>query len=326
LTYAINGICGKVALLAEQRTVNMVSDYLNEKRLQYFFATAIEGSIRRAADALNVEASVISRQIQALEAELGVELLKRHGRGVLPTEAGNLVFEHCKQRRSIEESLRAELDSLNGLVRGKIRIAIGEGFIEEVMLHVLRNFCQRYPEVEVDFVTVNASEAVHRVADGQAHIGIALSPPDHSDVEVRAVRHHPLCIIAPVNHALALTTSPIALSDAVKYPYALMSHGFGLRQIIQLGAFLERIKIEPHFTTNSIAALRQYARSGMGITFLSRVAVAQDLAEGSVVALRTSNAVFEAAEAKLLVSARYRLSTAAGRLLEHLLDTNLFAA
>jgi DNA-binding transcriptional LysR family regulator len=303
----------------------MVSDYLNEKRLRYFFTTTIEGSIRRAADALNVEASVISRQIQALEAELGVKLLKRHGRGVVPTEAGNLVFEHCKQRRSIEENLRTELDSLNGPLRGKIRVALGEGFIEEVMLHVLRDFCQRHPRVEIDFVTVNASEAVQRIADGQAHIGIALSPPDHPDVEVRAVRHHPLCVIVPANHALTLATSPIALSDAVKYPYALMSQGFGLRQIVQLGAFLERIRIEPHFTTNSITALRQYAKSGIGITFLSRVAVAQDVADGSVVALRTSNAVFEAAEAKLLVSARYRLSTASARLLEHLLDAHLFS-
>ena len=66
---------------------------VNEKRLRYFYTVMMLGSIRQAADLLDIEQSAISRQIQLFESELKVKLFERKGRSVVPTEAAYVVLE-----------------------------------------------------------------------------------------------------------------------------------------------------------------------------------------------------------------------------------------
>ncbi|MBP0644432.1 LysR family transcriptional regulator, partial [Mycobacterium tuberculosis] len=92
---------------------------ISERRLRYFYETVSRGSIRAAADRCEVEPSVVSRQIQQLEAELGCKLLERRGRNVVPTEAAELVLDHCRERWASEETLFTRLGELKGLQRGE---------------------------------------------------------------------------------------------------------------------------------------------------------------------------------------------------------------
>ena len=77
---------------------------MNDRALRYFLAVVRIGSIRGAAEALNVSASAISRLVAELEAECGEALLERLPRGVTPTEAGRIVAEHA-QRQADEAAL-----------------------------------------------------------------------------------------------------------------------------------------------------------------------------------------------------------------------------
>ncbi len=72
---------------------------MNDRALRYLLAVVRAGSVRAAAEVLNVAASAVSRQIIELEAQVGETLLERLPRGVVPTEAGRLVAAHAQQRR-----------------------------------------------------------------------------------------------------------------------------------------------------------------------------------------------------------------------------------
>jgi DNA-binding transcriptional LysR family regulator len=297
---------------------------LSERRLHYFLQVAEAGSIRGAADRLGIEPSVVSRQVQQLEDELGVQLLQRHGRGIIPTEAAKLVIDHCRERRSSEALLLTQIGELKGLERGEIHIVAGEGFIEELVRWVLQDFCQQYPKLVVTLEFANAVDVVRMLANDQAHIGLAFRPPIDPAIRTVETRKQPMCVITWPDHPLTRQKQPLALSDVTPYPVGLMSRGFGLSNLVQLAEYSERIQFQPSLVTNSIATLKSYVKAHLGVTFLSAHAVANEVAQGTLVALRTRNEIFESAEAQLMVRAGRQMSFAVERLLEMLSRNALF--
>jgi DNA-binding transcriptional LysR family regulator len=287
---------------------------LSERRLRYFYETVSRGSVRGAADFLDVEPSVVSRQIQQLEIELACKLLERRGRGVVPTEAAALVLDHCRERWASQETLLARLAELKGLQRGEIRIVAGEGFLEELGKVVRGEFCQKYPKINVTLEQVSGHEVVRMVSQDEAHIGIAYCAPQDSTVRVLKTRRQPVCLIAWAGHPLASHRGPLSLSDVLPYPVALMSESFGLRKLVRAAEFAEKIEFAPILTTNSLSMLKNHVKARLGVTFMSARAVANEVAAGELVALSVESAIFDSAEVQLIVRADRVFSTALQRL------------
>ena len=298
---------------------------LNERRLHYFHEAVTAGSMRAAADRLDVEASVISRQIQLLERELNVALVERRGRGVTPTDAGRLVLETYEERRVAEDTLRLRLDELRGLERGEVSIVTGEGFIGELMVKVMHGFCARYPGVQVHLETTGADDAVARVVDDRAHIGLTLCPPAHPSIRVVHERRQPLCLIAAKGHPLAKLAGRVPLTAVAGYPVAVARVGTGLGALIQQAQVVDNTRLTAAFTANSIEALTQYVTAGLGVTFLSEFAVEHAVSAGTLIARRTTNEVFESARAQLFVRAGRRFSTAVQAWLNYARGTPIFS-
>lgn len=297
---------------------------LNERWLRYFHETVAAGSIRGAADSLDVEPSVISRQIQQLERELGMVLLERFGRGVHPTEAAQPVLDHYRDRLVSEEALRVRLEELQGLQRGKIDIVAGEGLAEELMQYALSDFVRKYPGVQLSLDLTNVDSVVSRVAKGDAHLGLAYAPPLEWSVQVEASKHHPVCVVCRPDHPLAQRSGKVSVRDVLPFPVGVMSPGFGLRRRVEIVETTERIRYQKGFASNSIAALKQYAMTGLGVTFLTRLSVEQELATGQLAAINTDNGILEDSWAHIIVRRRRPLSAAVTGLIAHLVQVQLF--
>lgn len=295
---------------------------LSERRLRYFAATVATGSIRGAADRLDIDPSVLSRQIQQFEAELGVTLLERRGRGVMPTEAAMLVMEHYRERLTGEETLLTRLEELNGLQRGQIHIVAGEGFVDALITTVLTDFCREYPNVHVTLELLNVNEVVHHVVEDRANIGLAYAPSVHPGARAVVIKRQPLCVVMSPKHSLVAHIAPLSLRDLLPYPVGMMTPGFGLRNLVQMAEFAEKIKLNAGFTSTSIAALRYYAASGLGVTLMPEISVARELAAGELVAVHTRNRIFENAEARLIVRDKRPRSAAVNRLLARMASMN----
>jgi DNA-binding transcriptional LysR family regulator len=291
---------------------------LSERRLQYFVAAVNAGSIRAAADRLDVEPSVISRQIRQFELELGITLLERRGRGVTATEGAHLVLDYYRERLAGEETLLARLEELNGLQRGQIRMVAGEGFIDELINAVLHEFGRQHPGIEVTLELMNVNEVVRHVAEDHAHVGLAYAPPTDPAIRVLASRAQPVCVIVRPDHPLTRRRGPLTVRDIAAHRVGLMTPGHGLRHLIQMVEFADRVRFAPGLTTNSIAALKHYAATGPGLTFMPALAVSREIAAGQLVALPTDNAILQGADAQLIVRANRPHSAAVNRLLDHL--------
>ncbi|MBP6563104.1 MAG: LysR family transcriptional regulator [Neisseriaceae bacterium] len=297
---------------------------LSERRLRYFYATVQAGSMRQAADQLDVEQSVISRQIQQLEVDLNTTLFERRGNRLKPTEAAWVVMAYVKERLEKEEALIGALCDLNQARRGRIKLVSGEGFVPELIIHTLHDFCQASPHIEIALDVMNMNELVRHVVEDRAHIGLAYGITVPAEIEVLAERLEPVCVSVAADHPLANHSGPIALQALLPYRVGVMPPGFGFRQMVDAAELNEQVKFTPGLVTSSVMALRQFARMGLGVSFMRERDMAEELASGQCVALRTQNPVFESAKAQLIVRRNRLLPTSVQDLLQALIGSSMY--
>ncbi|UTW08017.1 LysR family transcriptional regulator [Pseudomonas benzenivorans] len=290
---------------------------LQDHRIRYFFEAVRLGSVRAAADFLDVAPSAVSRQISQLEHELATSLLERHRRGVRPTESGERVLAYYRQRLAQQELLMDSLQSLRGLHSGSITLAAGEGFIEDLVVP-LTSFSLAYPKIELKVNVCGSNEVIRQVVEDEAHIGLVFNPA--SDPKIRSLAHHPqpVCAIVNPEHPLAIHQASVSLADLDQYRLALPEVSYGIRQIVTQAEHQQGISLAPTLTCNTIAMLRRYALLG-GVALLPTFVVADDIRCKELVALSLQNAVFASTQTHLITRLGRQLSIGANRLLNQML-------
>ncbi|ERM03479.1 LysR family transcriptional regulator [Brucella intermedia 229E] len=288
---------------------------LDAKELRMFMAVVRIGSIRGAAEHVNVAPSVVSRQIAETERKIGLTLFERNARGMALTEAGELVLEHS--RRVLEEHslLREQLGFLKGVQQRRVRILCGEGFLADILQHGLGSFVRIYPDVQYDLQLGGTESVLDGIANGDADIGIAYNPLTDARVRSLAISKQPLCVVAPPGHPV-LAKDRLELADCAGLPNALLGPGHGITQLVTRVAADRGFAISPPLVeTTSIDVLRRFVIAGLGISFLPpRFAVSTELAREAVAIRELSDPLLAEASAHLMVRARRRLPLSVERL------------
>jgi DNA-binding transcriptional LysR family regulator len=298
-----------------------MNETLDFRRVKYLYEAVTQGSVRAAADTMDMNPSVVSRQIAKLEEELAVPLIERHGRGVRPTEAGQMLVEYFRQQSAYQEDVITKVQELRGLARGHIDLVLGEGFVSDLMAEPMKDFWKRYPGLTVTMHLAGTNEVMRRVAEDTAHIGMVYNPPVSSGIRSRAAIRQPMCVITLPGHPLTLLKRQPLLRQIGAYPIALMHGSFGTRQIVELAEQMDRIRLVPKLTTDSISVIKHFVRSDLGVSLLPAFAVSQEIDAGQLVALPVDHAVLGGAEAHIVTRLGRQLSTAANQLLLQLIST-----
>jgi DNA-binding transcriptional LysR family regulator len=291
---------------------------LDHHRLHYLHETVRFGSVRAAAAGLDINPSVVSRQIAQLEKELGITLIERLSRGIRPTEAGMLLLQRFRQWSADQDDTIAKLRDLQGLKRGHIDIVLGEGFVSDLMSGPLGQFWQKHPHLTMSFDLAGTNEVVNAVAEDRYHIGMVFNAPADPRIRVTTAIRQPICVIVPPGHALTARNRPVRLRDLADLPLGLMHPSYGTRQIVAMAEASERIGLAPKLVTNSISVLRHFVKSGMGLTLLPAFSVAADLADRSLSALPVDNALLASTKACVIARLGRELPDGASHLLRFL--------
>ncbi len=280
------------------------------RNLRYFDEVVRSGSIRKASERLHIAASAVSRAIAQLEIELDIELFERDSRGMMLTAAGELYLNYVRRALIDEQRVRGELLGMKGLQSGHLRIASIEGLIADVVTESIVEFRLRYPRIDFDLTVAGSAAVSKSVRAREVDIGItAKSDPGVGIVVAKRIEEKLQAVLNPAHPAVEgeISMRDLILSDAVAVP----DQGSTIRH--QLDAFCrqEGIVLRPALVTNSMDALRSFARLGGGITFLPRLAFRRDLAEGTLVGRRLSDTGIPAATVDICIPAGWRLSFAA---------------
>ncbi|EGG95548.1 transcriptional regulator, LysR family [gamma proteobacterium IMCC1989] len=294
---------------------------INEKRVVYLYEAVKMGTVRAAADKLNVAPSAVSRQISLLEEELACTLIERHRKGVTSTEAGDIVLRFYGESVASEETCISQLQLLRGLQRGHIKLAVGEGFIDDLMSGPLPEFNRLYPYLSLSINLAGSNEVIRLIEQDEVHMGLLFHPDNHPNIRSQVMSRQPICAIFSPQHPLAMQAAgALTLEELADYPVALPEAHFGVRQLLALAEFKERIRFKPILTTNSISALKHFARSNMGFTFLPRFAVAREIEDKQLIAIPVEQTILAGGEAHTITRLGRQLSGGPLHLLQHLMS------
>lgn len=297
---------------------------LSQRALAYLNEVVHFRSLRKAAQHLNVDPSAISRQLSALEEELEIRLLERTAQGVSPTEAGNMLVAHFRQQRANEQGVLSRLSDLQGLRQGSVRIAVGEGFITDLISQPLQSFILRYPGIDLEVQMAGANEAIGLLKEDAVDLALVYAPAEDETLEVHVDTRQPLDLIIPPQHRLAEHSGPVPMAELRGEALALIHNSTGMGQLAVMVAQLEHVELRPKLRTNSVAVLTNFVKSGIGVAFMPELTVSHELQAGSIHRLPMANPALRDARARILSHRGRELTVASLACLEHLRSSMRF--
>jgi DNA-binding transcriptional LysR family regulator len=151
-------------------------------KLRIFHAAAEAGSFTRAGEALNMSQSAVSRQVSALEQELGTPLFHRHARGLIPTEEGELLMAAARDIMLKLEGVKAQLADSRGQPTGVLRVTTTVGLGSTWLTSRINEFIDLYPGIHLELIL---DDGELDVAMRQADVAIRLRAPTQPDLVQR---------------------------------------------------------------------------------------------------------------------------------------------
>lgn len=285
------------------------------RALIYFDELVRAGSMRQAADNLNVAPTAVSRQIDNLEHFFGAQLVERSPRGVTLTSAGELLAARAGRTLRELDHVHRLIDDLKGLQRGKVTIVANGAVVANLLAPALAEFSLRFPKLRFEVSITTARAAMEAVANAEADIAVTLFAAATAGTK-RRLRARVVydAILAP-HHALA-ALAEVPLAELIRHPLALPDPSFGFRQAFDAVFAREKLTLDPVFVTGSLEMLKELAMRGAAITLLPPETVEREIAAGHLVARPIAAGKGVRTVAELSVAEDRQLSFAAGKLLD----------
>lgn len=258
--------------------------------LRYFMAVGRHGSIRKAADELNVSASAIARQILNVEADIGTPLFERLPTGLRLTAAGEIMMAAGGRWHKNMQDVRAQIEDLRGLKRGHVDMAIIDALAKGHIPAAIRTIQDRYPGITVGVKVLENDQVRKAVASGEVDFGILFDPQSYRDLTVRAFVEVVLGFVTPVGHPLS-TQRDARFSACTGSPLIVPAEPLAVSQQIAVLEGATAMEVDHKATSDNIQMITSLVQEGVGIGILSSLDVIAEVRAGQLAFTRISDAL-----------------------------------
>lgn len=237
------------------------------RALRYFSETVRLNSFSRAADALHVTQSTVSKMVRQLEDEMAAPLLIRSGRSLQLTDTGRIVYEQAQQILANVQRLNTEVHNTRNLRQGHLEIGIPP-MVNILCTPVLKAFRERHPDIAITLVEDTGPRIEQRVAAGTLEIGMTVLPIDPElELNVTPVARYPIWAVAQAGR-FQKQRSTLPCKSLRGMPLLLLNNEFGLTRTLR--SMFRDTGIEPDIAAQSGQWdwLVGMALAGMGVALL----------------------------------------------------------
>jgi DNA-binding transcriptional LysR family regulator len=296
----------------------LIAKQLQDTALRYFLEVVRTGSIAEASQRLNVAGSAISRQITHLEDLFGIPLFDRHPRGMVPSAAGEVLAVHALKLAHDAERVVHDIQALQGMQRGRVRLVSNEGFAVEFIPKVISEFLLQHPGIQFHLGVHPPSECTRRVLLGDADIGITMSRQAESGIRVEHRQPSPVMAAVRYGHPLAQFKS-VSLSQVLAYPLVLPEPNTTVRQLFDLACSLQGLQVEPVVTSSYFSSLEGILRHHPdSVTISGEISVRYQVARQQLASVRIRDRSLDLRNVEVQTAVGHSLSQASQAFLKHL--------
>ncbi len=257
------------------------------RRLRYFVTVAEELHFGRAAKKLHITQPPLSQQIQLLEHEVGMRLFHRTRRHVELTSVGKVFLTEARALLQQSEDAMARIRRVQRGEAGRLSIGWMPWSVLTPLPYMIREFCQRFPDVYLDVHSLSAEAQVEGIQEGKIDVGFVLwnsdlgSPSSSGRLKTEIVLQPPIVVVAPQNHRFA-TQRPVELGELANEPYILFKRENGPTFYDYVVSFYQKngITLNIRHEADHPSTVLGLVAAGLGITLLP---LASDHAPAGVV-------------------------------------------
>jgi len=256
-------------------------------RLRLLVEIGRRGSMSAAARAVGIGQPTASEHVRILEGAAGQRLVERSGRGSTLTEAGEVLALHAAQALHVLEVGEEELARLAGLESGTVRIGASTTPGVYLLPDTLGCFRRDHPNVSVEVEIASTDEILRRLRAGRVQLAlVGEAEPDERLVVERFVGDEIVGVARP--GLLALREGRARARDLVGQTLLVREEGSSTRRVAERALAAARIWPARTWELDSTEAIKRAAREGLGVAFLSRYAVAEEVERGELEAFRAT--------------------------------------
>ncbi|HLH61255.1 MAG TPA: LysR family transcriptional regulator [Ktedonobacteraceae bacterium] len=257
---------------------------MNLYHLRVFLTVAEHEHITRASEELILSQPAVTKIIQNLEHEVGLELIERHGRRIVLTHAGHLLHRYARRMFALEREMEEALSALKDIESGEITLAANTTTGVYLLPPIVARFRARYPQVTLHINILNSHEIVEQILNWNLDFGLVESDPATlpPGLQVEVFAYDELVMVVAPRHRWSQLDSlePEALRNE---ELVLREQGSGIREVIEHALFQHGVQVSPLLTIPDNEAIKQMVMSGVGAAILSRLTVQRELAAGNLV-------------------------------------------
>ncbi|GFE61960.1 LysR family transcriptional regulator [Geobacter sp. AOG2] len=243
------------------------------RALRAFVEVVRQGGFSRAAKAVFVTQSTVSKAVKQLEDELGVRLLERVGHQSRLTEAGEVVFRRAASILAQGDDLRTELEEVRGLKGGTLRLGFPLIGSNTLFARWFAAYRSRYPGVEIKLLEHGSQRLEELVLAGELDLAASLLPVS-GEFDWQEVRREPIDVLLAADHPLA-RREKLTFKALADLPFILYGEGFALNPMIM--AACRESGFTPRVATRSsqVDFIIELVAAGLGIALLPRLIAEQ---------------------------------------------------
>jgi DNA-binding transcriptional LysR family regulator len=285
--------------------------------LRYFIVVGRLGSIRKAAEELNVSASAIDRQILRVEADLGVRLFERLSTGLRLTAAGEILMAAGGRWQKNLLDVTAQIEDLRGLKRGHVDIAVIDALAKGYIPRIIRSIQGQYPGISIGLKVLENDDVRRAIAQGDVDFGIFFEPQSYKDLTVRAFVEVVLGFVTPVGHPLGQAREA-RFSACADLKLVVPAEPLAVCQQVAVLEGVTGLAMEIAVSCDDIQMITSLVQQGVGIGILTSLDVIPEVRSGLLAFTRITDQVLRPMTLALCTASARTSSHAAGVVLSEI--------
>ncbi len=252
---------------------------LENFRIRVFRAVARHLNFSRAAEELLLTQPAVTQQIKALEEEFGIPLFDRGGGRISLTSGGKALLPFAEQMKLLGEEAVSAVAGAHGDQAGELVLGASQTIAQYLLPNFAANFLRAQPRVRVTARSGNSDEMLQALLAREIQLALIEGPEQRKDIHIEPFMEDHMVLVVPAGHEWAdHEIEPPAMRDQ---PLLLREFGSGSRRVVEqalAGVGLKTKDLRVSMELDSTEGLLSAVEAGLGVTFVSRWAVRNQLA------------------------------------------------
>ena len=252
-------------------------------RLKIFAAVADRLSFTKAADELNITQPAVSKHIREMENELKTKLFNRNGKKIELTESGKILFRYSEKIRNISRDFNYELNLLQNLKKGKLKIGASTTIANYILPKILAEFNTYHNNIEIEVIVDNTEKISKLLEKSKIDCALTEGKTQSNLLEYDAFLKDEIILVTSTDNKIG--QSKLALQDLYHLDFVRREKGSGSREVIKDALAKSEIRYDDFHTVielGSSEAIKNYLLNSHAFAFLSVNNVYQELKHNAV--------------------------------------------